>query len=281
MIRCVKLPSITLVLALASCGTLDASRDMVGYVPPTSLPAQPRRTVVQDDFSQVWAGLASYLQESAFDIDHQDFDKKLIVARYSGNPEPYVDCGSIVVHENGTLRQIAAAIESISLNHEMNNQHVLLNRLLNLDSRIIIRLEERQLGTVVSTDTTYVVTKIVDIETRSGSEAEGSRETVSFNAGERASFGRGTACQPNGSLDLAILQGLSNVVGSTEITRAALPVQVSARNLILEDGLTQRSPGKRNGFKEKGKHESASPLSFGLSAILATKLAHQTARQDY
>ena len=32
-----------------------------------------------------------------------------MIARYSGDPKPYVDCGSIVTHQNGTLDQIAGS----------------------------------------------------------------------------------------------------------------------------------------------------------------------------
>ena len=40
--------------------------------------------------------------------------------------------------------------------------------------------------------------------------------------GRRGEFSKGTACQPNGSLDLAVLQSLPNIVGSDEIDRAEL-----------------------------------------------------------
>ncbi len=216
-------------LVLASCGPTKPFLDMVGYVPPTSLPAQPKRTIVQDRLDQVWYNLIAFLQQSDFDVDHTDRNKKLIVARYSGNPEPYVDCGSIVTHENGMLGQIAGSVEDVSLRYRIDDQPVVFKRTLNLDSRIIIRLQEQPLGTIVSTDTTYVVTKIIDTGSSSGNTREENRETVSFSAGKRAEFSKGTACQPNGSLDLAILQRLPKVIASGEITRAALPVDLSAQ----------------------------------------------------
>lgn len=221
------------ILALAGCSSSKPFRDMVGYVPPTSLPAQPKRTMIQDLPHQVWNNLMTFLQQSDFDVDHTDHDKKLIVARYSGNPELYVDCGSIVTHENGALGQIPGSAENVILNYKLDDQPVVLKRALYLDSRIIIRLEEQSLGTVVSTDTTYVVTKTIDIEKSSGNIAEGSRETVSFSAGKRAEFSKGTACQPNGSLDVAILQSLPNVIGSNEITRADLPVDLSEQSTVI------------------------------------------------
>lgn len=237
--------AILVMLAFAGCGPSKPFRDMVGYVPPTSLPAQPKRTMVQDQPHQVWNNLISFLQRSNFEVDHTDGNKKLIIARYSGNPEPYIDCGSIVTHENGALGQIAGSAENVVLNDRLDDQPVILKRALNLDSRIIIRLQEQRQGTVVSTDTTYVVTKTVDIETPFGNISEGSRETVSFSAGNRAEFSKGTACQPNGFLDVAILQSLPNVIGSNEITRADLPIDVRERASIVDDGLPNQPMSAR------------------------------------
>lgn len=243
------LSAILAMLVLASCATSTPPfRDMVGYVPPTSLPAQPRRTMVQSDLTQVWNGLLGFLHQSDFDIDHQDLAKRLIVARYSGNPEPFIDCGSIVTDENGVLGQVPGAIGQVSLNHDLDGQPVILNRFLSLDGRIIIRLQESAVGTVVSTDTTYVVTKTVNIETSSGDTVEGSHETVNFSAGKRAEFSKGTACQPTGSLDFAVLQGLPNVVGSNEIDRVDLPVDRSDDDSIDDRAIVGQFGDKQGEF---------------------------------
>jgi len=224
------------ILVLASCATSTPFRDMVGYVPPTSLPSQPKRTMVQDQPSHVWGNLIAFLEDSDFEIDHIDSDKQLIIARYSGNPELYVDCGSIVIDDNGELGQIPGAVEDVSLNSKLDDSPVVLNRVLSLESRIIIRLQEQSLGTVVSTDTTYVVTKTVDIEQSPETTTEGSHEVISFSAGKRAEFTKGTVCQPNGDLDVAILQDLPHVIGSNEIARADLPVdQFEEGDIRLSD----------------------------------------------
>ncbi|MGI9487197.1 MAG: hypothetical protein ACR2RF_15225 [Geminicoccaceae bacterium] len=217
-----KLWAVLVVLVAAGCSPSKSLKDMVGYVPPTSFPAQPKRTLVADKPERVWIQLVEFLEASAFQIEHTDEEKNLLIARYSGDPGPYIDCGSIVTHENGTLGQIAGSAPAVSLNYELEEKPVILNRSLNLDSRIIIRLVGQPQGTVIRTDTTYVVTKTIDVAASSGAIREGSRETVSFEAGGRGEFSKGTACQPNGSLDLAVLQNLSNIVSSDEIDRTDL-----------------------------------------------------------
>jgi hypothetical protein len=233
------------ILVLVSCATKTPFREMVGYVPPTSLPSQPKRTMVQDPPNRVWNHLIAFLQSSDFEIDHADGEKRLIVARYSGSPERYVDCGSIVIHENGALSEIPGAVEEVTLNARQGDVPVLLKRGVSLESRIIIRLQEQNLGTVVSTDTTYVVTKTVDMEPSPAATTEVSHEVISFSAGKRAEFTKGTACQPNGALDVAILQNLPHVIGSNEIARADLPVdQVGDEDV----GLADQSKGEDAGY---------------------------------
>lgn len=224
-------------LAVTGCLASTPLKDMVGYVPPTSLPAQPKRTLVADQQDQVWTQLLTALEASDFEVAQVDEAKNLLVARYSGNPEPYIDCGSIVTHQNGSLGQIAGSAASVALNYEVDQKPVILDRTLSLDSRIIIELGDQPRGTVISTDTTYVVTKTIDIKESSGAVREGSRETVSFAAGNRAEFSKGTACQPNGSLDLAVLQSLPNIVGSDEINRAELSdTTIETAKTATEDG---------------------------------------------
>ena len=114
--------AVLVVLVAAGCSTSKPLKDMVGYVPPTNLPAQPKRTLVADRQEQVWARLVDTLGASTFSIEHIDEDERLLVIRYSGNPEPYIDCGSIVTHQNGALGQVTGAAPWIALYHEIEKQ---------------------------------------------------------------------------------------------------------------------------------------------------------------
>jgi hypothetical protein len=242
---------------------------MVGYVPPTSLPSEPKRTLVAEDKELVWSQLVSLLESSAFEVDLIDESKDLIVARYSGDPEPFIDCGSIVTHQNGTLGQIDGSAPSVELNYALDQEPVVLNRTLNLDSRIIISLDDRRQGTVIETDTTYVVTKIVDVVDGAGNVRDGSRETISFKAGNRGEFSKGTACQPNGSLDLAVLKSLPKIVGSDDIDRAALSTpdlspaeteeQVSSPAVVVPDEKSTAGAAEPPGTTSKPLDVATSP----------------------
>ena len=257
-----KLWAVLAVLLVTSCSPSKQLKDMVGYVPPTSFPAQPKRSLVADRPERVWTQLVRFLEGSAFEIEHVDERKNLLIARYSGDPRPYVDCGSIVTHENGALAQIAGSSPAVALNYELEEKPVVLNRSLNLDSRIIIRLVGQPQGTVVKTDTTYVVTKTIDVATPSGEVREGSRETVSFEAGGRGEFSKGTACQPNGSLDLAVLQSLPNIVAQTKSIAPNLIATESRRSTTYPPTM-RRSPCYRSQNEQKCPPDQGIGLKIG------------------
>jgi len=219
------------VLALFGCTQSKPLRDMVGYVPPTSLPAPAKRTLVREELDATWTHLIDVLERSSFDIEQMDRAQNLLVARYSGDPEPYVDCGSIVTHQAGILGQITGSTKSTSLNYKLEDEPVVLDRTLNLDSRIIVTLADQFPDTVIKTETTYVVTKTIDVIDAAGGVTSGTRETISFVAGGRGEFSKGTACQPNGFLDLAVLESIPNIVETDDIEQAD-----------LSQGVTKGSP---------------------------------------
>ena len=239
-------------------------KDMVGYVPPTSLPAPAKRTLVRDDIESTWTHLIDFLERSSFEIETADRAKNLLVARYSGDPEPYIDCGSIVTHEGGILSQITGSTQTANLNYKLENEPVVLDRTLNLDSRIIVTLTDQSPDTVINTDTTYVVTKTIDIVGKSGEITQGNRETISFNAGDRSEFSKGTSCQPNGFLDLAVLESIPNIVVSDDIDRSELPRAVTDLSLESESsGAKDATPLTNNGAPSPESKADARNTSAG------------------
>jgi hypothetical protein len=214
-------------LGLAGCGGgSEPLRDMVGYVPPTSLPAAPKRTLVRAEPEETFGYIVDYLRQTDFTIEHQDEEKLLIVARYAGTPEPYVDCGSIVTHQQGSLSQLSGSADSLALNYKLEDEPVILQRDMHLDSRIIIQVAPTSSGSVVQSETTYVVTKSINIEADDGAVRDGSRETISFSSGRRGEFEKGTSCQPNGALDFAMVQSLPDVIGTRAIAADEPPLTV-------------------------------------------------------
>ena len=73
---------------------------------------------------------------------------------------------------------------------------------------MVVSLQPEGRNTVVSTDTTYVLTKTVDAALPDGDDLGHVRETISFRTGESGTFSKGTQCQPNGRFERAVLDSL-------------------------------------------------------------------------
>lgn len=181
----------------------------VSYLPPTGSPATSRVAFVQQDPLLVWGSLVDRLQQTEdLEITHLDEQGGYVVARYSGEPEPFVNCGWIVRRAPGAVEQMPAATPEILFGSDRNGIPLQLERELRLDGRLVVQVEPDGSDSVVTTTTTYVLTKIVETKGPQGDVRGQHRETISFETGERGVFARGTECQPTGQLERIVLDSL-------------------------------------------------------------------------
>jgi hypothetical protein len=216
---------IVITLGLAACGTTaegpapiayptptesstPTRAPQLGYLAPTGSPPAARSSLVELEPELVVGNVVDRLQQSSLTVTHLDERAGDVVVVYSGDPEPYVDCGWIVADRSGQPQRIPAASASATFDHTVEQDLLELNRRLRLDGRMIVELEPEGPNTVVSTDTTYVLTKTVDATGPNGGSRGQTRETISFKTGESAKFSKGTVCQPNGSFERAVLDSL-------------------------------------------------------------------------
>jgi hypothetical protein len=212
-------------LGLVGCATAPERPAEIGYLAPTGLPPSARSAVVQQPPSLLLGNLVDRLQQDSFAVTHLDEQRGLVVVHYSGDPEPYVDCGWIVAYQTGALKRIPAATANASFDRPVAQDTLELDRDLRLDGRMVVSLEPEGRNTVVSTDTTYVLTKTVDAARPDGDDLGHVRETISFKTGESGSFRKGTQCQPNGRFERAVLDSLPATSFAAAPQRA--PVQAS------------------------------------------------------
>jgi hypothetical protein len=229
-----------IMLALGGCATPRPPE--IGYLAPTGVPPAARSAVIAQPAELVFGNLVDRLQQADFKVTHLDEQARDVVVEYSGDPEPYVDCGWIVTYQTGELDRIPAASASASFDHEIEKTVVKLKRDLRLDGRMVIRLDREGPDTVVSPSTTYVLTKTIGVTRPDGTPRGQSRETVSFATGETGKFSKGTVCQPNGRLERVVLDSLP----ATSITNAPAPARgpvVAGEPLEPPRGLLPAAPG--------------------------------------
>jgi hypothetical protein len=243
-------------LGLGACASAPPPPPpQVGYLAPSGHPPAARSAVIQQAPDLVFGNVVDRLQQSDFSVEHLDEQAGHVVVRYSGNPEPYVDCGWIVSYATGELGRIPAATAAVSFDRRIQREVMTLDRGLQLESRMVINLQPRGSGTVVSPETVYVLTKTIDVTPQEGGAALGqTREIISFHTGEAATFSKGTRCQPNGALERVVLDSLPATTFVAQEPREAVPVPegevaVASRTpppvepVTLAPALTEPLPG--------------------------------------
>jgi hypothetical protein len=198
--------ALALVPALAACGTPE--RPELDYLPPSGAPAAGRSALVQQQPWLVWGNLVDRLQQQGLQLAELDEPSGEMAVAYSGDPEPYVDCGWIVVYGEDELDRIPAARSDASFERRLDGDLVVLERDLRLAARMNVKLEPDGEATVVRADSQYLLTKTVTPEDAQEPLHE---ETIRFSTGETASFVSTTTCQPNGDLERLVLDALPAV----------------------------------------------------------------------
>lgn len=197
----------TLLLAgVAGCATPETPE--LDYLPPSGRPAVDRSAFVRQQPWLVWGNILDHLQQQGAQVTDLDEARGTLVMTYSGDPEPYVDCGWIVTYEEDDLERLPAAQSDASFRRRRDGEVVTLERDLRLDASLNVQVEPSGEDTVVRTDSTYVLTKTIASE-----EAEQPlhTETISFQAGQSDAFSSGTKCQANGELERLVFEALPRV----------------------------------------------------------------------
>ena len=190
--------------ALSACSVTTSAPPRLGYAPPSEQPAEPGPAYVGQGADLIWNQLLDRLIQSSLQVDLADPERGIVVASYSGDPEPYVSCGSILVDRGGELEEVPASGQA-SFRRMVQGRGLDVTRGMNLDARLVVEVKPDGGGAGVETTSNYVLTKTIVAEDRAGRARGRAHEVVSFSAGGRGEFSKGTVCQPNGALERIVL----------------------------------------------------------------------------
>jgi len=113
------------------------------YVGPTPAPINQSSTVAGSQ-SEVWDAVLANLQSRGLTIEHADPSTGEIVARYAGDPEPYVDCGMIAHKVAGgtgnVFEEFPAARRRVAYNQRSDTNAFPILREMHLDGRMVVRV---------------------------------------------------------------------------------------------------------------------------------------------
>jgi hypothetical protein len=200
--------SIVVLLLAGAAGCAAPERPELDYVPPSGQPAPDRSAFVRQQPWLVWGNILDHLQQQGARVSEVDEAAGRIVVTYRGDPEPYVDCGWIVIYEGDEFERVPAARSDASFLRRRAGEVVTLERDLTLDARMSVHVEPSGEDAIVRADSTYVLTKT--IESREG-EAPLHAETIRLGSGQSDAFTAGTRCQPNGELERLVFDALPSV----------------------------------------------------------------------
>lgn len=205
-------PTVALIslLALSACEITTSPPPRLGYAPPRAEPGEPGSAYAGQPAGLIWNQLLDRLIQSPLEVDLADPERGIVVASYRGDPEPYVSCGWILVHRGGELEQVPASGEA-SFRRIVEGHRLEVSRDMRLDARLVVQVKPDGRGAGVETTSNYVLTKTVVAEGRVGWSRGRAHEVVSFSAGERGEFSKGTVCQPNGALERIVLDVLPSI----------------------------------------------------------------------
>jgi hypothetical protein len=207
--------------ALGACAGDSSSPPQLRYAPPGGQAAEPGPAAAGQPTDLVWNQLLDRLIQSPLEVDLADPERGIIVARYSGDPEPYVTCGWILVDRGGALEQVPASGQA-SFERVIQGRQLEVNRELDLDARLVVEVKRRGGGSAVETTSNYVLTKTVAAANRGGGTEGRAQEVISFGSGGRGEFSKGTVCQPNGALERTVLDVLPRATAAAPTEDAAL-----------------------------------------------------------
>ncbi len=186
------------------------------YIKPSNQSTNTNTKLIDHSRDLVWNSAVPELGKNFFIINNLDKSSGLINISYSGDPEQYVDCGTITSYVKNARgeRSYKFAGSSAQQTYEVLEGIRLFSvqRKMNLEGRINVIFQEITPDkTQVTVNTKYVLTKQgTAIISGDGPRVDFS-DTISFGTGSGGSFpiinsqGQSTECIPTGKLEQSIL----------------------------------------------------------------------------
>jgi hypothetical protein len=263
-----RVAAIGLVVTVVGACTVDTPEPpRLSYAPPSMEPPNPGWASADQPADLIWNLLLDRLTQSSLQVNLADSKRDIIVARYSGDPEPYVTCGSILVDHGGDLEQVPASGKS-SFRRVVDGRRLEVTRGLQLDARLVVEVEPDGSGAIVETTSNYVLTKTVVAEDRSARTHRRAQEVISFSTGERGRFVKGTVCQSTGVLERTVLDVLPRV---TQAQRVGRGEPASTSPLARTSGPEKTTSTSNLGAPPPGRRraEGSGPAPVGSQKMIA------------
>jgi len=204
-----KIVSVAVILSLSGCAGSQL------YTPPKPIVKIDNSVIIQKSKEEAWKKIIPELGKKFFVINNLDKESGLINVSYSGDPEKYIDCGTVeytVTNMYGKRDYIFPGAKADQRYEIMTPTYFIVHREMSLEGRMNIIIEPEGLNSSrLTANTKYLVTKTV-LATDQNSHNIGPNNTImSFNTGGSAHFsenstnGNEAMCQSTGTFEKEII----------------------------------------------------------------------------
>lgn len=206
-----------IIIIAAALGLTGCAAGSLSYAPPGDYGQINNEKTINRPFDSVWASSIPALSKDFFVINNIDKDSGLINLSYSGDPQKYLDCGTVeseVSNAQGKRNYRFDGTSPYQVYEILSRDMIFrITRRMSLDGRINLIFEpigEDQ--TKATANIRYAVTKKVSATPITGGYPSSFEDTVTFNTGSGASFpskdDEGTHCVSTGKLERDILSAI-------------------------------------------------------------------------
>lgn len=209
----------SLLLSLVATGVLAGCAGKVEYIRPVDIVMRSNHKLVDRPRDQVWSAAIPELGKRFFVINNLDKGSGFINLSYLGDPEKYIDCGTIRVDMDlagAPITSIPAAAAFKGYALMTLGDVLMITRRMELDGKVNLIFEEISSNqTRVTANTRFTVKR--NVETKhygSGRVVYTDSNAIAFNTGDAATFpvaeygannGNKTECVSTGALELEVL----------------------------------------------------------------------------
>lgn len=189
------------------------------YTPPLAQPAQNSVTI---DYPRepFWKAFISALSQNFFIINNLDKETGLINVSYNGDPERFVDCGSITI--NGLAGDYTFPAAKALQHYQVTAliAHAYFTRKMTLEGRANIVVQERgEAQTGVTVNTRYALSRHITVRDQNG-RTSSNQDAIGFNYGQDATFaplgrdGPAVTCRATGAFEKFIIETAQQMASS-------------------------------------------------------------------
>lgn len=171
------------------------------YRPPGEATAAPPRVALRASVPAAVEAAVEALPAAGFEVQAVDRERGLIAAVYSGEADPWVECGQFVPAGAADGQWLPASRLMTRIEPPGAPPGVVALRQLRLDARLVVEAAPVGDAVELASEVSYLVTRTVDVVAPDGRVMHTDRATLVLTTGKAARLDERLRCRATGRLE--------------------------------------------------------------------------------